>query len=99
MSEPQTEPRYEIRLRGVLSDRLQAAFPDLEARVLDGMTTLSGTLADQAALHGVLAAIEALGLELVELRRPALSGADDDAVPGASGVLPGEAAVAGGRAS
>jgi hypothetical protein len=30
---------------------------------------LTGPLPDQAALHGVLAQIEALGLELLELRR------------------------------
>jgi len=30
---------------------------------------LHGVLPDQAALHGVLAQIEALGLELLEVRR------------------------------
>ena len=30
---------------------------------------LTGTLPDQAALYGVLAEVEALGLELIELRR------------------------------
>jgi hypothetical protein len=30
---------------------------------------LTGALPDQAALHGVLAQVEALGLELLELRR------------------------------
>jgi hypothetical protein len=30
---------------------------------------LAGALADQAALYGVLAQIEALGLELLEVRR------------------------------
>jgi hypothetical protein len=30
---------------------------------------LSGVLADQPALHGVLSQIEALGLELLEVRR------------------------------
>jgi hypothetical protein len=30
---------------------------------------LTGMLADQAALYGVLAEIEALGLELLEVRR------------------------------
>jgi hypothetical protein len=30
---------------------------------------LSGALADQAALYGVLTQIEALGLELLEVRR------------------------------
>ena len=32
-------------------------------------TVLSGPLADQAALYGLLAQIEELGLELLEVRR------------------------------
>jgi hypothetical protein len=35
----------------------------------DKDTLLVGALADQAALHGVLAQIEALVLELLEVRR------------------------------
>jgi hypothetical protein len=34
-----------------------------------GDTVLTGTLADQAALYGVLAEAETLGLELIEVRR------------------------------
>ena len=34
-----------------------------------GDTVLTGVLADQAALYGVLAEAEALGLELIEVRR------------------------------
>jgi hypothetical protein len=33
-----------------------------------GNTVLTGRLADQAALYGVLAEAEALGLELIEVR-------------------------------
>ena len=35
---------------------------------------LTGTLADQAALYGVLAQTEALGLELLEVRRESHGG-------------------------
>jgi hypothetical protein len=35
---------------------------------------LAGALADQAALYGVLAQIEALGLELLEVRRESPGG-------------------------
>jgi hypothetical protein len=73
MDEPTTErfqpPKYEIRLRGILGDRLLTAFPDLVAVTDGGDTLLMGRLPDQSALHGVLAHIEALGLELVEIRR------------------------------
>jgi len=60
---------YEIRVRGVLSEALLGAFPSLDAEARDGETVLAGTLADQAALYGVLAQIEALGLDLIEVRR------------------------------
>ena len=60
---------YVIRVRGVLSDRLLTAFPGLRSRAERGNTVMAGTLPDQAALHGVLAQIEALGLELLEVRR------------------------------
>ena len=60
---------YVIRIRGVLGDRLLIAFPGLQSRTDHGDTELTGALPDQAALHGVLARIEALGLELLEVRR------------------------------
>jgi hypothetical protein len=61
--------QYVIRVRGVLGDRLLVAFPGLLPRTDRGDTVLTGALPDQAALHGVLWQIEALGLELIEVRR------------------------------
>jgi hypothetical protein len=61
--------RYEIRVRGRLGETICSAFPDLQARPGGDDTVLAGMLADQAALYGVLAEIEALGLELLEVRR------------------------------
>jgi hypothetical protein len=46
-----------------------SAFPDLRSQVDGQDTVLSGLVPDQAALHGILSKIEAMGLELVELRR------------------------------
>jgi hypothetical protein len=60
---------YEIRVRGYLGATLLRAFPTLHAETRDGDTLLRGAVAGQAALHGVLARVEALGLELLELRR------------------------------
>jgi hypothetical protein len=48
---------------------MRAAFPALDAQAQGADTVLAGALADQAALYGVLAQIEALGLELLEVRR------------------------------
>jgi hypothetical protein len=61
--------RYEILVSGLLSERVLTAFPDMHAETLHGVTVLVGDLPDQAALHGVLSQIEALGLELLEVRR------------------------------
>lgn len=61
--------RYQIRVRGRLGQTICSAFPALQAQADDGETVLTGVLADQAALYGVLAEAEALGLELVEVRR------------------------------
>jgi hypothetical protein len=59
---------YEIRVRGHLGATMRRAFPALRAQTQGQDTLLLGE-ADQAALHGVLAQIEALGLELLEVRR------------------------------
>ena len=61
--------RYEITVRGHLSERLLAAFPGLHGETRGADTLLYGNLPDQAALYGVLTQIEALGLELLEVRR------------------------------
>jgi hypothetical protein len=58
----------EIRVRGHLGETLLTAFPEMDAAQRDGETVLTGRLPDQAALFGVLAQVEALGLELIEVR-------------------------------
>jgi hypothetical protein len=63
-----TAARYEIRIRGSLGKMLIGAFPDLQVRAEAGVTVLTGHLRDQAALYGVLAELEGLGLELLEIR-------------------------------
>ena len=79
MDEKTSPVCYEIRVRGQLGGTLLGAFPDLHAQVHGTETVLTGPLADQAALYGLLAQIEALGLELLEVRRPALSRLHDGA--------------------
>ena len=61
--------RYQIRIGGRLGRTMRAAFPDLHTHAQGPDTVLTGNLPDQAALHGVLTRIEALGLELLEVRR------------------------------
>jgi hypothetical protein len=69
MDEATRPVRYEIHVRGQLGGTLLGAFPDLQAQAREAQTVLTGSLADQAALYGLLAQIEALGLELLEVRR------------------------------
>jgi hypothetical protein len=58
-----------IRIRGRLGATALSAFPTMESEVGGGETVLTGSLEDQSAVYGVLAQVEALGLELIELRR------------------------------
>jgi hypothetical protein len=67
--DPPLPVSYQIRVRGRLGEMMLRAFPALRAEAQGGDTLLTGPLADQAALHGVLAQIEALRLELLEVRR------------------------------
>ena len=60
---------YEVRIRGRLGRTILEAFPRLQARPEGPDTVLSGFVTDQAALYGVLSQVEALGLELLEVRR------------------------------
>ena len=61
-------PTYEIRVRGHLGPRMLRAFEALSAQPAGDDTLLRGGLEDAAALYGVIARLEALGLELVEFR-------------------------------
>jgi hypothetical protein len=60
--------RYTIRINGHLGATVLSAFPALASRRHGAHTVLTGRL-DRSALYGVLAEIEALGLELLELRQ------------------------------
>jgi hypothetical protein len=60
--------RYVIRVNGHLGATVLSAFPALASRLHGAHTVLTGLL-DQSALYGVLAEIEALGLDLLEVRQ------------------------------
>jgi hypothetical protein len=66
---PNQPNRYMIRIRGELGTTALSAFPSMEPELKRGETVLTGWLEDRAAVFGVLAEIEALGLELLELRQ------------------------------
>ena len=69
VSETEPPAQYEITVRGVLDPRWSAWFDGLQLTSdAAGRTTISGPVADQAALHGLLARIRDLGLALLEVR-------------------------------
>ena len=77
---------YAIRIKGRLGATALSAFPSMASELKGSETVLTGLIEDRSALFGVLAQIEALGLDLIELRQiPAGSespGSGDDTSPG-----------------
>jgi hypothetical protein len=59
---------YTIRINGYLGATVLSAFPALAPHHHGAHTVLTGLL-DRSALYGVLAEIEALGLDLLEIRK------------------------------
>ncbi len=59
---------YMIRIDGHLGATLLSAFPAMAPHQHGAHTVLTGLL-DRSALYGVLAEIEALGLDLLEIRK------------------------------
>jgi hypothetical protein len=64
---PSTPRIYHVTFTGEIGAAIRTAFSDLEVRTEQGQTVLSGELADQAALFGVLERIGELGLDLVDV--------------------------------
>jgi hypothetical protein len=66
-------PIYQIRVKGHLGDHWAARFEGLTiSQERDGSTLLTGPMADQAALHGLLIRIRDLCLPLLAVNRVAL---------------------------
>ena len=62
--------RYRIVVRGRLGEHLATAFgPPLELESMAGESVLTGTVADQAQLHGLLDRLRDLGIQLVSVNR------------------------------
>ena len=60
--------RYEIRVEGILDQSWTAWFEGLQVDSDGRQTIISGPVADQAALHGLLTKVRDLGLFLVSVR-------------------------------
>ena len=66
---PPAPDLYCIRIEGQLGVTALSAFPTMVHHQEGAETVLTGLLADQSAVFGVLGQIEALGLELIEVRQ------------------------------
>ena len=77
-AQPWSQPQlYEIRFKGHLDVRRAQMFEGLEmAQEPDGETVLTGSVIDQAALHGILSRIRDLGVPLLSVRRLAADAAN-----------------------
>jgi hypothetical protein len=60
---------YRITLKGRVGEGLAELFEPLRIETSPGETVLTGPIVDQAELQGILARIQGLGLELLEVRR------------------------------
>lgn len=68
---------YEIMIGAVLDDDWSAWFDNVDVRAVGTATVLRGTVADQAALHGLLARLRDLGVALLEVRHIEAAGVHD----------------------
>ena len=68
MPEPHhVRKRYDIVVRGRLSDRYECAFDGVTLEPRNGATTLHADLADTSQLYGLLNRLRDFGIELVSV--------------------------------
>jgi hypothetical protein len=67
---PEFREEYEIHLRGILSDQWMEWFEGMDIHDDgEGNTILTGCVADQSALHGLLEKCRDLGMPLLSVTR------------------------------
>ena len=59
---------YEIQVKGSLDARWNELFEGMTIAGQNNVTTISGMVADQAALHGLLARVRDYGLVLISIK-------------------------------
>ena len=59
---------YEIQVKGYLDATWNELFDGMNIAWQDNITTISGMVADQAALHGLLARVRDYGLVLLSVK-------------------------------
>ena len=61
--------RYEVRVNGSLSERARSAFPAMNVTSIPTQTIVFGELAEPSDLRDLLARCNAMGIEVLSLRR------------------------------
>lgn len=60
---------YQIKVKGRLGSQWSDWFEGMTIESEGGVTTLTGQVLDQSALHGLLARVHDLGLPLISVKR------------------------------
>lgn len=60
--------RYRLALRGELGEPFGFLFKGMQLERVAGTTVLTGTVIDQAHLHGLIQRTQELGLELISIQ-------------------------------
>ena len=66
---------YRIVVRGELDERFGHLFNGMKMERVEGTTVLTGSVIDQAQLHGFIDRLEELGLELLSVKQLARAAA------------------------
>ena len=64
-----TKEIYQIRVKGRLDPSWSLWFDNMTLTFEKGETAITGAVADQAALHGLLTKVRDLGLTLIDVKR------------------------------
>jgi len=65
----ETGATYRIVVRGELDNRFAYLFNGMRMECVEGNTVLTGSVLDQAQLHGYIERVEELGLELLNVEQ------------------------------
>ena len=88
--------RYQISVRGRLTERLGSAFAGMTIEPAAGQTALVGEIRDQSHLYGILDRVRSLGLELVSVEPFRTDQAHgDQGLPGVIAPRPGHGLLPG----
>lgn len=67
MKQSSQQRRYQVVVRGGLGESFASTFEQLELESHAGESSLTGSFADQAQLHGLLDRLRDLGIQIVSV--------------------------------